>query len=54
MNTRLLELPERSDTPLKTTAGYWEGSLAEFLVFDGIQKDADRKLVEDWLRIKWF
>jgi hypothetical protein len=39
--------------PLKGTEGYWEGSLAEFLVFDGILKDSERKSVENWLRRKW-
>ncbi len=49
-----VELASRSDAQIKGTEGYWEGSLAEILIYDGILSETDRKAVEAGLRKKWF
>jgi len=49
-----LELASRSGNQIKGTEGYWEGSLAEILLYDGILGESERKAVEAGLRKKWF
>lgn len=49
-----VELASSVDREIKTTSGYWEGSLAEMLVYDGVLSDEEREAVEAGLRRKWF
>ncbi len=48
------EFDHKVDTELKRTQGYWEGSLAEMIIYDGILSDEERLAVENGLRKKWF
>ena len=48
------EFDLKMDTEIRTTSGYWEGSLAEFIVYDGILTEKERKAVEAGLKKKWF
>ncbi|MCD6346536.1 MAG: NPCBM/NEW2 domain-containing protein [Bacteroidales bacterium] len=48
------EFDSKVETDLKTTEGYWEGSLAEIVIYDGILTFRERKAVEAGLNAKWF
>lgn len=42
-----------ADSVMKTE-GYWEGSLAELLLFNRILSENERKGIEEYMRKKWF
>ena len=41
------------DQPLKRADGYWEGSIAECIIYDGKLNDQERRGVESFLYYKW-
>jgi len=47
------EFPQPVDQPFKRADGYWEGSMAECIIFDGKLSHQERKGVEDYLYNKW-
>ena len=49
-----VEFASKVQEPVRNTHGYWEGSLAEMLVFDGILSEKERIAVEAGLQKKWF
>ncbi|MFC2128358.1 NPCBM/NEW2 domain-containing protein [Bacteroidota bacterium] len=49
-----IEFSSKVSKAFRNTQGYWEGSLAEFLVYDGILSTRERLAVEEGLRKKWF
>ncbi len=48
------EFDEKQSSELRTTEGYWEGSLAEMIVYDGVLSAKERAAVEAGLKRKWF
>ena len=48
-----VELSEKVVKDLKYTQGYWEGDLAEMMVFDGKLSDRERSKLEKALMEKW-
>ncbi len=49
-----VELSEKVLKEIKYTQGYWEGDLAEMMIFDGKLSDKERKALEAGLKKKWF
>lgn len=49
-----VELSEKVTKEFKYTQGYWEGDLAEMLIFDGKLSDKELKAVHAGLQKKWF
>lgn len=49
-----VEFASKVSKEFRNTQGYWEGSLAEILVYDGILSPKERMAVEEGLRKKWF
>lgn len=49
-----IEFASKVSREFRNTQGYWEGSLAEILVYDGILSNKERLAVEEGLRKKWF
>jgi len=47
------EFPQPVDQALKRTDGYWEGSLAECIIFDKKLREEERRGVESYLYRKW-
>ncbi len=52
--TLTVELPEPGRENSGTTEGYWEGSVAEIMMFNRKLTDEERMGVEEYLRLKWF
>lgn len=48
-----VELGSKAAEPIKTTDGYWEGSVAELLVINRVLTEEERKGIEAYLRKKW-
>ena len=48
-----IELKEAFDKELKYTQGYWEGDLAEMMIFDGTLSVKERQKLEKALMEKW-
>jgi hypothetical protein len=48
-----VELSSKIFKEIKRTEGYWEDTLAEFIVFDGVLTARERQGVEEYLRKKW-
>ena len=48
-----VELSEKVAKEFKYTQGYWEGDLAEMMIFDGKLTDKERRKVEKSLMEKW-
>jgi len=48
-----VELSEKVTKEFKYTQGYWEGDLAEMMIFDGKLSEKDRKRIEKYLIDKW-
>jgi hypothetical protein len=49
-----VELESEADDTIWKTEGYWEGSVAELLIFDRALTDSEREGIETYLRKKWF
>jgi len=49
-----VELESSADEIIQKTEGYWEGSLAEIVIFDRALTDSEREGIETYLRKKWF
>ncbi len=49
-----VELESMADETIRKTEGYWEGSLAEIVIFDRALSDTEREGIEEYLRKKWF
>jgi hypothetical protein len=49
--TVVFDVPFTED--LKNTSGYWEGTLAEFILFEGKISEEERQAVEKGLKQKW-
>jgi hypothetical protein len=47
------EFDSRQNVELKTTEGYWEGSLAEMIVYDGILTQREKEMLKTGLVKKW-
>ncbi len=48
-----VELSQKTTDQIRYTQGYWEGDLAEILVFDGKLSDKERIKLENSMLIKW-
>ncbi len=48
-----VELSEKVAKEFKYTQGYWEGDLAEMMIFDGKLSDKEREKIEKGLMEKW-